>query len=69
MTAERMPPHKSDLVALELPAEPVDEEVRPVPSRLQRIADRWPAAAIIIACVLNLVWVIWLLWLLAGLIF
>jgi uncharacterized RDD family membrane protein YckC len=69
MAAERMPPHKSDLVALELPAEPVDNETRPAPSRLQRIADRWPAAAIMIACVLNLVWVIWLLWLLAGLIF
>ncbi len=69
MTAERIPPHKGDLVPLDLSAQPVQDEARPALSRLKPIVDRWPAVAIFVACALNLVWVIWLLWLLAGLIF
>jgi hypothetical protein len=31
--------------------------------------DRWPAAALVFAALINIAWVMWLLWLVAGLIF
>jgi hypothetical protein len=69
MTAERMPPDKGDLVTLDVSSQPVQDEARPALSRVKLIVDRWPAVAIIVACVLNLVWVIWLLWLIAKVVF
>ncbi len=68
MTAERMPPNKCDLVALQPTGDPVDQ-TGPAPSRLKRIVGQWPVAALIVGLVVNVAWVIWLLWLVVALIF
>jgi hypothetical protein len=69
MKAERMPPHNSALVALELPGEPVDDETGPALSPQKRMVDRWPVAAIIVGILASLAWVAGLLWFAVQLIF
>ncbi len=68
MTADRMPPNKCDLVVLQPPGDSV-AQTGLARSRFERIVDHWPAAALVVALVVNVAWLIWLLWLVAQLIF
>jgi hypothetical protein len=68
MTAERMPPNKCDLVALQPTGAPV-EQTGPAPSRIKRIVDYWPVAGTIVGVIATLAWVMWLLRFAVALIF